>query len=194
MDLRGCTLSHETDESITAGIIVETEAYRQYDPACHAYNGPTMRNRNLFAAPGVAYLYLSYGIHSLINLVCEEEGYGSAVLIRAIRPTKGVEIMAERRGLKVKPKDLTNGPGKLSQALGVDTSLDGSDLAEGPLLVLWGDFDALEGEAISTTRIGITKGVELPWRYLATGEKDVSVKPAEVSGTELRRYYQSSSS
>lgn len=148
-----------------------------------------MRNRNLFARPGVAYVYLSYGIHSLINLVCEDEGYGSAVLIRAIKPTEGTELMSARRGLKVKPKDLANGPGKLSQALGVDTSLDGCDLPEGPLRVFWGDFGALEGEVVSTTRIGISRGVELPWRYLADGEPDVSVKPAEVSARGLLRRY-----
>lgn len=148
-----------------------------------------MRNRNLFARPGVAYVYLSYGIHSLINLVCEDEGYGSAVLLRAIRPTEGIELMQERRGAKVKPKDLTNGPGKLSQALGVDVSMDGVDLQDGRMEVLWGDADTLAGEVVSTTRIGITKGVELPWRYLAVGEKDVSVKPAEITKTGLKRYY-----
>ncbi len=148
-----------------------------------------MRNRNLFAGPGVVYVYLSYGVHSLINLVCEKEGYGSAVLVRALRPTEGVGLMQKRRGPKVKPKDLTNGPGKLSQALGVDLSLDGGDLESGPLRVFADDFDALRGEIVATTRIGITKGAELPWRYLATGEKDVSVKPGPVSAKNLRRLY-----
>ncbi|MDX5893975.1 DNA-3-methyladenine glycosylase [Rubrobacter radiotolerans] len=190
----GCTLLHETPEGAAGGVIVETEAYREYDPACHAYNGPTMRNRNLFARPGVAYVYLSYGIHHLINVVCEREGYGSAVLVRALRPSLGTDLMARRRGPKVRVKDLTNGPGKLSRALGVDLALDGTDLTKGPLRLLYGEREEAEGDIVSTTRIGITRGAELPWRYLATGELDVSVKPLRVCERGLERLFGKSDS
>ena len=141
-----------------------------------------MRNRNIFAGPGIAYVYVSYGIHHLLNVVCEGEGVGSAVLIRALRPVDGAGLMQARRG---RPKDLCNGPGRLTQALGVGIELDGVDLTEGPLNVLSGPEP--EGEMVATTRIGISRGVELPWRYLVLGEKEVSVKPKAISGRGLRR-------
>ena len=182
VDLLGCHLVHETSEGVTSGIVVETEAYRPEDPACHAYKGPTMRNRNIFGRAGLAYVYLSYGIHKLFNAVCEGEGVGSAVLIRALRPLEGQDLMRERRGREV---DLCNGPGRLTQALGVELSLDGSDLTGGALYLTWGDPPG--GEVISTTRIGISRGIELPWRYLIEGERDVSVPPKTVSQRGLRR-------
>ncbi len=182
VDLLGCVLVHETPEGVTSGIIVETEAYRPEDPACHAYKGPTMRNRNIFGRPGIAYVYLSYGIHKLLNAVCEGEGVGSAVLIRALRPLEGQELMEERRGRK---RDLCNGPGRLTQALGVDLSLDGADLTQGDLYLALGE--PLEGAIVSTTRIGISRGMELPWRYLVEGERDVSVPPKTVLERGLKR-------
>ncbi|WP_207957225.1 DNA-3-methyladenine glycosylase [Rubrobacter tropicus] len=181
VDLLGCVLTHETSEGAASGLIVETEAYRPEDPACHAYKGPTMRNRNIFAGPGVAYVYVSYGIHHLLNVVCEEEGVGSAVLIRALRPLDGVELMQARRG---RPKDLCNGPGRLTQALGVHIYHDGQDLTNGSLNLAHGEEPE---EIVATTRIGITRGVELPWRYLTLGEKDVSVPPKTISERGLRR-------
>lgn len=162
-------------------MIVETEAYRPEDPACHAYKGPTMRNRNIFAGPGIAYVYVSYGVHHLLNVVCEEEGVGSAVLIRAIRPTGGIDLMQERRG---RSKDLCSGPGRLTQALGLHIDHDGVDLTDGPLKISSGDEPE---EIVATTRIGISRGVELPWRYVAEGEKDVSVPPKVISERGLRR-------
>jgi DNA-3-methyladenine glycosylase len=153
-------------------MIVETEAYRPEDPACHAYKGPTMRNRTIFGRPGLAYVYLSYGVHKLLNAVCEEEDVGSAVLIRALRPHQGLEIMSRRRN---RSTHLCDGPGRLTQALGIELDQDGSDLTNGPLCILWGD--APEGKIVSTTRIGISRGTELPWRYLIEGEKSVSVPP-----------------
>ncbi len=182
VDLLGCVLAHETPEGVTSGIIVETEAYRPEDPACHAYKGPTIRNRNIFGRPGIAYVYLSYGIHKLLNAVCEGEGVGSAVLIRALRPLEGQELMEERRGRK---RDLCNGPGRLTQALGVDLSLDGADLTQGDLYLALGE--PLEGAIVSTTRIGISRGMELPWRYLVEGERDVSVPPKTVLERGLKR-------
>ena len=182
VDLLGCILVHETPEGVTSGIVVETEAYRPEDPACHAYKGPTMRNRNIFGRPGIAYVYLSYGIHKLLNVVCEEEGVGSAVLIRALRPLEGQDLMRERRGRK---GDLCNGPGRLTQALGVELLRDGSDLTHGDLYLTLGESP--EGEILSTTRIGISRGTELPWRYLIEAEKNVSVAPKTISERGLKR-------
>ena len=141
-----------------------------------------MRNRNIFAGPGIAYVYLSYGIHHLLNVVCEGEGVGSAVLIRALRPVDGVELMRARRG---RPKDLCNGPGRLTQALGVGIELDGLDLTDGPLSIVAGSEP--EEEIVATTRIGISRGVELPWRYLIFGERNVSVRPKAIAARGLQR-------
>ena len=140
-----------------------------------------MRNRNIFSGPGIAYVYVSYGIHHLLNVVCEGEGVGSAVLIRALRPVDGAELMQARRG---RPNALCNGPGRRTQSLGVGIGLDGVDLTEGPLNILSGAEP--EEEMVATTRIGISRGVELPWRYLVLGE-NVSVKPKAISGRGLRR-------
>ncbi len=177
VDLLGCILSHDTPEGRTAGVIVETEAYRPEDPACHAYKGPTMRNRNIFGRPGIAYVYLSYGAHNLLNVVCEPEGIGSAVLIRALRPSVGEDLMERRRG---RARDLCNGPGRLTQALGVDLSYDGRDLTSGSLTISEGD--AVPEGIVETTRIGITRGTDLPWRYLIDGDEYVSVPPKTISG------------
>jgi DNA-3-methyladenine glycosylase len=162
-------------------VIVETEAYRPEDPACHAYKGPTMRNRNIFGPPGIAYVYLSYGTHKLINVVCEPEGVGSAVLIRALRPLEGEGLMRRRRG---RARDLCNGPGRLTQALGVGLAYDGRDLTSGNLTI--SDGETLPGKIVATTRIGITRGTELPWRYLIHGDKHVSVTPKTIYGEGLR--------
>jgi len=135
-----------------------------------------MRNRNIFGPPGIAYVYLSYGIHKLLNVVCEAEGVGSAVLIRALRPVEGEDLMGRRRG---RAENLCNGPGRLTQALGVDLSYDGRDLTSGGLKISAGGPPT--AEIISTTRIGISRGTELPWRYLVGGEKDVSVPPKTIA-------------
>ena len=141
-----------------------------------------MRNRNIFAGPGIAYVYVSYGIHHLLNVVCEGEGIGSAVLIRGLRPVGGVGLMQERRG---RPKDLCNGPGRLTQSLGVGIGLDGVDLTDGPLTIRPGPEP--DEEIVATTRIGISRGVDLPWRYLLLGERNVSVRPKAISARGLRR-------
>ncbi len=177
MDLLGCVLAHHSPEGVASGIIVETEAYRPEDPACHAYNGPTMRNRTMFDGPGLAYVYLSYGIHHLLNVVCEEKGVGSAVLIRALRPLEGEALMVRRRGRRT---NLCSGPGKLTQALGVNLAHDGHDLTGGNLSISRGEPP--EGEIVATTRVGITRGVELPWRYLVAGDANVSVAPKGFGG------------
>lgn len=181
VDLLGCGLVSESPEGVASGVIVETEAYRPDDPACHAYeNRGTMRNRTIFGPPGTAYVYLSYGIHTLLNVVCEPEGVGSAVLIRALRPVEGLDLMRSRRGRN----DLCAGPGKLTRALGLDLSLDGHDMSRSPLYVLPGEPP--EGKIVATTRVGISRGTELPWRYLLAGDPNVSVKPKLVAGRPPR--------
>lgn len=182
VDILGCVLVHETAKGLTSGVIVETEAYRPEDPACHAYKGPTMRNRSIFGRPGIAYVYLSYGIHKLLNVVCEGEGVGSAVLIRALRPLEGLEMMRERRKREM---DLCNGPGRLTQALNIELAHDGTELTEPPLYIKRGD--APEGEILATTRIGISRGTELPWRYLVEGERDISLQPKTIAERGLER-------
>ena len=182
VDLLGCVLVHETPEGIASGAIVETEAYLCVDdPACHAYGGPDARNRTLFEGPGLAYVYLAYGAHALLNANCEEQGKGSAVLIRALSPLEGREIMAKRRG---RP-DLCTGPGKLTQALGIRLSQDGHDLTRVPLTVRQGDSP--DGEIVSTTRIGISRGTELPYRYLVLDDANVSVPSKGIVERGLRR-------
>jgi DNA-3-methyladenine glycosylase len=168
-ELIGCTVAVEG----TAGIIVETEAYDADDPACHAYIGRTHRNEVLFGEPGHAYVYLSYGIHSLLNFVAEPEGSAAAVLIRALEPTEGIELMRERRG-RGELEQLCSGPGKLTEALGVGLELNGADLMAHPfeLLEPEGGWDG--AEVVAGTRIGITKAAELPWRYCAAGSRFVS--------------------
>jgi DNA-3-methyladenine glycosylase len=172
-------LAHKSPDGLASGIIVETEAYRPEDPACHAYKGPTTRNRTMFGGPGLAYVYLSYGTHRLLNVVCEGEGVGSAVLIRALRPLEGRELMARRRGRET---SLCNGPGRLTQALGIFLSHDGQNLTGGDLTISAGEPPA---EIVATTRIGITRGTELPWRYLAEDE-NVSVRPKTIEGRVFR--------
>lgn len=183
VDLLGCVLVHDTPEGRASGIIVETEAYRPDDPACHAYkNVGTMRNRTIFSPPGFAYVYLSYGIHRLLNVVCEDEGVGSAVLIRALKPLEGERAMIERRG---RDHDLCNGPGKLTQALGITLDYDGQELTSGDLHIT--RAGPPDGEIISTTRIGISRGTELPWRYLVLDDPNVSVPPKHLAARCLRR-------
>jgi DNA-3-methyladenine glycosylase len=182
VDLLGCVLVHDSSEGRASGVIVETEAYRPDDPACHAYNGPTLRNSSIFGPPGTAYVYLSYGMHVLLNAVCGAEGVGSPVLIRALRPLEGVDLMRYRRG---RGSNLAGGPGRLTQALGVSLEYDGASLVEGPLFISWGE--SAGGEIVATTRVGISRGAELPWRYLLHGEESVSVKPKVIARRNLQR-------
>jgi DNA-3-methyladenine glycosylase len=168
-DLLGCTISHAG----TTGVIVETEAYHDSEPACHAFVGLTSRTETLFGPPGVAYVYRSYGIHALLNAVCEPEGVGAAVLIRALEPLEGIEAMRARRGLE-RVEDLCSGPGKLTQALGIELEHNGSDLARGPIRFGapppgWEDVEHVAGP-----RIGITKAADLPWRFCAIRSRSVS--------------------
>jgi DNA-3-methyladenine glycosylase len=173
-ELIGCTVEHQG----CSGVIVETEAYHESEPACHAYAGLTPRTEVLFGKPGVAYVYRSYGIHALLNAVCEGEGVGAAVLIRALAPLDGTEWMRVRRGLiggkPARDVELCSGPGKLTQALGVWLDQNGTSLARGPVRILERNAAWREPEIATGTRIGITHAIELPWRFAAAGDRNVS--------------------
>ena len=163
--LLGCVVTH----GHTSGVIVETEAYHFSEPACHAFVGVTPRTEVLHGPPGMAYVYRSYGIHALLNAVCEPEGVGAAVLIRALEPLNGVPEMLARRGV-ARDEDLCSGPGKLTQALGIELWANGLSLADGPVRILAGE----PREYITGPRVGITKAAELPWRFCALGSRSVS--------------------
>ena len=193
--LIGCTVSFAgADRPLIGGVIVETEAYHESEPACHAFVGLTPRTKTLFGAPGRAYVYRSYGIHALLNAVCEPEGVGAAVLIRALQPLEGVEEMRARReanaargatnhrrsssdlrsaGKSVSDIELCSGPGKLTQALGIRLSENGGDLHTGPIRI-GAPTDGWDEPIVVGTRVGITKAVELPWRFCVAGNRHVS--------------------
>jgi DNA-3-methyladenine glycosylase len=166
-DLIGCVVRRGE----AAGVIVETEAYHESEPACHAYAGLTARTATLFGPPGHAYVYRSYGIHALLNAVCEPEGTGAAVLIRALEPLEGLGVMRARRGRR-EARDLCSGPGKLAQALAIELDLNGEDLRSGQVRIEPGP--AVRAGVLAGPRIGISKAVELPWRFAAAGSRHVS--------------------
>jgi DNA-3-methyladenine glycosylase len=172
-DLIGCTVEHRG----MAGVVVETEAYHESEPASHAFVGLTPRTRTLFGPPGRAYMYRSYGIHAMLNAVCEPEGVGAAVLIRALDPTVGLEEMRARRGIAARPlsdSELCSGPGKLTQALGISLDENGGDLSRGPVRIGPRTGDWLEPAIVEGTRVGITKAVDLRWRFCVAGNRHVS--------------------
>jgi DNA-3-methyladenine glycosylase len=165
-DLIGATLLFNG----VGGLIVEVEAYHHTDPAAHSYRGPTARNQVMFGPPGFAYVYRSYGIHWCVNLVCEEAGSASAVLIRALEPTHGIATMRRRRHLK-EVHALCSGPGKLTEALGITIEHNALPLDQAPF-----SLHARVGtvEVVAGVRIGITKAIDLPWRYGMKGSKFLS--------------------
>jgi DNA-3-methyladenine glycosylase len=177
-ELIGCVVEHvPAGEPLVSGVIVETEAYHESEPACHAFVGLTPRTRILFGAPGHAYVYRSYGIHALLNAVCEPEGVGAAVLIRALQPLEGIESMRARRsplGVAMRDEELCSGPGKLTQALGIEMTENGGDLQDGPVRIRPRETAWLEPTILAGTRIGITKAVELPWRFCVAHNRNVS--------------------
>ena len=175
-DLLGQTLVHESPRGTVSGRIVEVEAYLpKNDPGCHASRGKTPRNEVMFGPAGYSYVYFCYGNHFMFNFVTEREGVPGAVLLRALEPLKGAELMARRRE-KFGPADLglTNGPGKLVQALGLGREHNRLPLFKKPLYVLAADRKGAVG---ITTRIGITEGSELPLRFYLKGNPYLSVKP-----------------
>lgn len=177
--LLGHYLLRLTHEGVMGGVIVETEAYLHDDPACHAFSGPTLRNRSMFGAPGRAYVYFIYGMHQCFNAVCGPEGRGEAVLIRALEATHGLELMQQRRSCR-QVIDLTRGPARLCQALGIDRSLDGVDICRADSAIWIAENPARRsllrrlGPIQPTARIGITKAADLPLRFLLSRSRWVS--------------------
>jgi DNA-3-methyladenine glycosylase len=175
-DLIGKVLVHRTAAGVTAGAIVETEAYiGESDPACHAAPGLTKRNAPLYGPPGVAYVYLNYGMHYLVNAVTEGEGSPAAVLIRALEPLEGVEAMQKRRGGRratLEVSSLCRGPGNLTKALGISLVQNRLPLTEPPLSIE--DWGVAAGEVVWGPRIGIRVGTDRPWRCWVAGHDCVS--------------------
>lgn len=160
--LLGCELVHETLEGVTAGLIVETESYHQTDEASHSYKYRSKRNEIMFGSPGHAYVYFTYGMHYCFNIVAEQEGIGAGVLIRALQPTKGIELMEKRRN-RQNLHELCNGPAKLVQAMGISKADYGKPLYKGNLYLMRPkikDFKIVFGP-----RIGISRAKEKPWRF-----------------------------
>ena len=173
--LLGTVLESDLGNQRVAVRIVETEAYRQDDPASHTFRGMTPRNRVMFGPPGHAYVYFTYGMHHCVNVVCEPEGIGAAVLLRAGEVVEGADVAATRRGPRVKAHDLAAGPARLTQALGIDRSHDGLDLfdPDSPLRLRLGS--AMPDDRIATgPRVGIRHAADKGWRFWLTGEPTVS--------------------
>ena len=175
-DLLGKVLVHRTSGGTAAGMIVEVEAYiGEDDPACHAAPGPTNRNEPLYGEPGIAYVYLNYGLHYLVNAVTEEAGRPAAVLLRALEPVDGIRLMTRRRapdGRHVAVQDLCRGPGNLTRALGITLAENRLDLTAGQLYI---EDRGLEPDRVEWgPRIGIRVGVERPWRCWIGGNPSVS--------------------
>ena len=183
--LLGHWLLRKFPDGVCGGEIVEVEAYLTDDPACHAFSGPTARNRTMFGEPGHAYVYFIYGCHYCVNAVCQLAGVGEAVLIRAIEPSFGENTLRTHRS-SLLARHLTNGPGKISQALRIDRSLDGVDLCDPDSILIIAKnpqrkvFCEKRGPLLASPRIGITQATTAPFRfflagspYLSRGKKDV---------------------
>jgi DNA-3-methyladenine glycosylase len=176
-ELLGAVLECRSPEGVASGRIVETEAYvGPHDPACHAVFGNTPRTKSLFAPAGTSYVYLIYGMYWCFNAVTREEGFGSAVLVRALEPLGGEPLMHARRPRVKSRHDLTNGPGKLCLALGIDSAHDGLTLDEPPLRILSGQ-GVPDDEVLVSPRIGITKAADWPLRFFIAGNSFVSKTP-----------------
>ena len=172
-------IGHVVRHGPCAGVIVETEAYHDSEPACHAFAGLTPRTATLFGPPGRAYVYRSYGVHALLNAVSEPAGVGAAVLIRALEPLDGIDLMRERRGLEPL-RSLCSGPGKLTEALGIGLQHNGLDLQRGAVRIADPPAAWRDVQVSVDTRIGITRAVELPWRFCAAGSRFLS-RPVRVA-------------
>jgi len=179
--LLGKVVAHRTPEGLTAGVIVEVEAYGGVDdPASHAYAGQTARNSVMFGPPGRAYVYFTYGMHCCLNVVTGAQGSASAVLLRALEPLAGIELMRARRGARIRDRDLCRGPGRLCQALGVSLAQNGADLRSADLWIATVPDRAEQetGVGIATSpRIGIARAADRPWRLYLSGSPYVSGRP-----------------
>ena len=168
--LLGWELIHDSPEGTTSGYIVETEAYDMDDPASHAFGGPRKRNAAMFEAAGTVYVYFTYGVHFCMNIVTGQKGHGQGVLIRALEPLEGLELMKQRRGI-ADIAQLTNGPAKLAKAMGIGMEHGGSSLGVGPICLEPG----IEvQETVQTTRVGISKAIDQPWRFYVAHNTYVS--------------------
>ena len=185
-DLLGKVLVHRTRQGTASGVIVETEAYiGEDDAACHASFGRTARSEPLFGPPGFAYVYLNYGIHYLMNAVTEADGYPGAVLIRALQPLEGIELMKKRRapgGRAIDEHDLCRGPGNLTKALGITLNDNRLDLTTGKLTIE--DRGISVGEVATGPRIGIRVAVDRPWRYWVEGHRSVSARSSTTKAAK----------
>jgi DNA-3-methyladenine glycosylase len=168
-DLIGCGLLFDG----VGGVIVETESYERGDPACHAYVGLTPRTSVLFGPPGRAYVYLSYGIHSCLNFVCEPEGSAAAVLIRALAPEWAIDEMRARRG-RTEPRELCSGPGKLTEALGIGLEMNSRPLDQRPFELRAATAEWRDVEVATGPRIGVSQAADYPWRFCAAGSPFLS--------------------
>jgi DNA-3-methyladenine glycosylase len=179
-ELIGCVVEHADG----AGVIVETEAYHDSEPASHAFAGLTSRTQTLFGPPGRAYVYRSYGVHALLNAVCEAPGSGAGVLIRALQPIAGLEAMRVRRGPRaMREVELCSGPGKLTQALGIELSENGCSLSRGPVVIRAASAAWRAAPVVIGPRVGITRAAELPWRFCVAGNPNVSrPRPRSAGG------------
>jgi DNA-3-methyladenine glycosylase len=176
-DLLGAVLECRTKEGTTRGRIVETEAYLgPDDPACHAAAGLTRRTEHLFGPPGTSYVYRIYGMYWCFNAVTREHGHGAAVLIRAVAPLEGIELMRRRRPKDRTDRELTNGPGKLCLAMGIVGAMSGASVRDGPIVIRPGE-PVSDADVEVTPRIGITQAAAWPLRYLVRGDPFVSATP-----------------
>jgi len=173
-ELLGCVLECTAPEGTASGIIVETEAYiGEHDPACHAAAGRTKRTDPLYGRPGIAYVYFIYGMYWCVNAVTRAEGLPSAVLVRALEPLSGIDLMRQRRGRARSDRELTNGPGKLCIALGIGAAHNGASLQRGGLVIREGERVA-ERDVVVAPRIGIKKAADWPLRWFVRGNEFVS--------------------
>ena len=182
-ELLGAVLECTTPDGVTRGVIVETEAYLgPDDPACHAVAGITARTTHLFGPPGRSYVYLIYGMYWCFNAVTRERGHGSAVLVRAVSPIDGLELMRRRRPKVKRDRDLTNGPGKLCLAMGIVGAMSGASLRTGPIVIRAG-APVSDADVVVTPRIGITQAATWPLRYFVRDDPFVSPTPAAFART-----------
>jgi DNA-3-methyladenine glycosylase len=186
-DLLGAVLQCTTSEGVTRGRIVETEAYiGPEDPACHAAAGLTPRTRHLFGPPGVAYVYLIYGMYWCFNAVTRERGHGAAVLVRAVSPIDGIALMRARRPKVKNDRDLTNGPGKLCLAMQIDGTMDGTSLRDGAVVIRAGE-PVPDDDVVVSPRIGIVKAADWPLRFFVRDDPFVSPTPRHFRRSPFRR-------
>jgi DNA-3-methyladenine glycosylase len=174
-DLIGKTLYRQTSDGVTAGVIVETEAYiAAIDPAAHGFRGKTPRNAAMFGPPGHAYVYFTYGMHCCLNVVTEDEGAAAAVLLRAIEPTIGLPLMRVRRGERIADRDLARGPGRLCAAMALTTADNGLLLEGNALWLTATPGFPPDAPIVATPRIGITQAADWPWRFVLADSPWVS--------------------